>query len=89
VALLVALGSACSLAIQELTERPQRLQTLRDLFHRRLSESLPDLVRLNGHPTERLLNTLNISIDGVIGEEVLYELLKEEEEPVAPLHWLP
>jgi cysteine desulfurase len=71
VALLVALGTACSLASQERAESPQRLQTLRDLFHQRLSESLPDLVHLNGHPTERLPNTLNVSIDGVIGERVL------------------
>ncbi len=71
VALLVALGAACALASQKLAESPQRLQTLRDLLHQRLSESLPDMVHLNGHPTERLPNTLNVSIDGVIGEAVL------------------
>lgn len=71
VALLVALGAACELAAQELAVNPQRLRTLRDRLHRRLSESLPDLVHLNGHPTERLPTTLNISIDGVVGEAVL------------------
>jgi cysteine desulfurase len=71
VALLVALGTACVLASQELAESQERLRSLRDLLHQRLSESLPDLVHLNGHPTERLSNTLNISIDGVSGEEVL------------------
>jgi cysteine desulfurase len=29
------------------------------------------MVHLNGHPTERLPNTLNVSIDGVLGEEIL------------------
>lgn len=29
------------------------------------------MLHLNGHPTERLPNTLNVSIEGVIGEEVL------------------
>jgi cysteine desulfurase len=28
-------------------------------------------VHLNGHATKRLPNTLNVSIDGVVGEEVL------------------
>src|SRR6266496_6401546 len=32
---------------------------------------LPGIVHLSGHPTERLPNTLNVSIDGVIGEDVL------------------
>jgi cysteine desulfurase len=29
------------------------------------------MVHLNGHPTERLPNTVNVSIDGVVGEVVL------------------
>lgn len=71
VALLVALGTACFLASQELPASMQRLRTLRDLLYQRLSESLPDLVHLNSHPAERLPNTLNVSIDGVVGEAVL------------------
>lgn len=71
VALLVALGMACSLASQELAESPQRLRTLRDLLHQCLLESLPGIVHLNGHPIERLPNTLNVSIAGVVGEAVL------------------
>lgn len=71
VALLVALGTACALALRELAESPQRLRALRDLLHQRLLESLPDMVHLNGHPTERLPNTLNVSLEGVIGEKVL------------------
>lgn len=71
VALLVALGTACLFASQELSESPARLRTLRDLLHQQLAEALPDMVHLNGHLTERLPNTLNVSIDGVIGEEVL------------------
>lgn len=71
VALLVALGTACELASQELPESAHRLQTLRDLLYQRLRESLPGIVHLNGHPTERLPNTLNVSIEGIVGEEVL------------------
>lgn len=71
VALLVALGTACFLASQELPSSMQRSRTLRDLLHQRLAESLPGLVHLNGHPGKRLPNTLNVSIDGVVGETVL------------------
>jgi cysteine desulfurase len=71
VAFLVGLGVACRLASEELPESAARLQLLRDRLHQKLSEYLPGIVHLNGHPTERLPNTLNVSLDGVIGEEVL------------------
>ncbi|SRR5579884_2767354 len=68
---IVALGVACELARQHLpTERP-RLAALRDALYQHLTEALPGVVSLNGHPTLRLPNTLNVSIEGVIGEEVL------------------
>jgi cysteine desulfurase len=36
-----------------------------------LERLLPGAVSLNGHPGERLPNTLNVSIEGIVGEEVL------------------
>ena len=48
-----------------------RLQSLRDHLQQRLEQQLPGAIHLNGHTTERLPNTLNIHIDGVVGEEVL------------------
>ncbi len=71
VANIVALGAACMLAHEQLTESQARLQRLRDRLQRRLEEYLPGQVYLNGHLIERLPNTLNISIEGVIGEDVL------------------
>jgi cysteine desulfurase len=74
VALAVALGTAAQLAADELeTGFPQRIGALRDELHRRLSEALPGRVRLNGPaaPGRRLPNTLNISIEGTRGHEVL------------------
>lgn len=67
----VGLGTACSLARVQLAASEPRLCALRDQLHARLNAYLPGLVHLNGHPSERLPNTLNVSIDGVIGEEVL------------------
>ncbi len=71
VANMVALGTACLLAQKQLAESQVRLQRLRDELQRLMEKYLPDRVHLNGHLTERLPNTLNVSVDGVIGEEVL------------------
>jgi len=71
VANMVALGTACVLAQEQLAGSLPRLRRLRDLLQQRLEHLLPDIVRLNGHPTERLPNTLNVRVEGVIGEEVL------------------
>ncbi len=68
---IVALGTACELAGQQLAVSQARLRTLRQLLHQRLEAQLPGRVHLNGHMTERLPNTLNVSIDGVTGENVL------------------
>jgi cysteine desulfurase len=71
VANMVALGSACMLAQQQLSENQYRMQRLRDLLRRQLEQRLEEFVYLNGHETERLPNTLNISVQGIVGEEVL------------------
>src|SRR6266567_2688607 len=64
---IVALGAACELAAKLLSQEQERLAALRDVLLQRLRESLPGLIHLNGHPTKRLPNTLNVSIEGVIG----------------------
>src|SRR5438270_3089353 len=71
IAHMVALGAACMLAQEQLAESQSRVQRLRDRLEQRLAEFLPGSVNLNGHRSERLPNTLNISVDRVIGEEVL------------------
>jgi cysteine desulfurase len=71
VANMVALGTACVLAQEQHAESQVRLQRLRDELQRLMEKYLPDRIYLNGHLTERLPNTLNVSVDGVIGEEVL------------------
>ena len=71
VASIVALGTACMLAQQQLAESLPRLQRLRDQLHKQLEQRLARALSVNGHPTKRLPNTLNISVEGIIGEEVL------------------
>ncbi|MGW5327610.1 cysteine desulfurase family protein [Streptomyces sp. NPDC004014] len=72
VALAVALGAAARLAGAELADgTPARVAALRDDLHRRLTEGLPGRVHLNGPGRQRLPNTLNVSVDGVLGHELL------------------
>jgi cysteine desulfurase len=72
VALAVALGAAADLADEELCGgQPPYLAALRDDLHQRLKQALAGRIHLNGHPTARLPNTLNVSIDGIIGNQLL------------------
>ena len=72
-ALLAAgLGKACELA-RDLTPMNQ-LRALRDHFWKELQKRFGNRVVLNGHPTLRLPNTLNVSFVGRIGAEILARL---------------
>jgi len=67
---IVGLGKAAELARQRLPEAQPRLRQLRDLLHGLLLGQIPGLV-LNGHLTERLPNTLNVSFPDVDGRALL------------------
>jgi cysteine desulfurase len=71
VLLNVALGAACDLATADLEARRLHLMELRDYFHAGLKKLFGDALHLNGHPTERLPNTLNVSFAGHMGSELL------------------
>jgi cysteine desulfurase len=71
VALIAALGVAAAIAAERFPTDGPRLRGLRDRLHQGLAERLPGAVQLNGHSTQRLPNTLNVSIDGLIGQQVL------------------
>ncbi len=67
---LIALGEACRLVRERLTADRAHLQALRDRLHALLHENYPDLA-LNGHATEHLPNTLNVSFPGLSGRAIL------------------
>lgn len=72
VALIAALGAAAELARYDLARGSEsRLAGLRDRLHGRLAAALPRRVELNGPPGRRLPNTLNVSIAGLRGHELL------------------
>ena len=70
--LAVGLGKACDLA-RDLTPM-DRVRTLRDHFWQELQRQFGNRVVLNGHPTNRLPNTLNVSFVDRIGAEILERL---------------
>jgi cysteine desulfurase len=70
--LAVALGQACALA-KDLTPMAQ-VRGLRDALWDGLRERFGSRVVLNGHPEERLPNTLNVSFAGEVGSKILARL---------------
>lgn len=66
----VGLGRACELVSENLHDDMPRLRKLRDRLHDTIQSAIPEAV-LNGHPEQRLPNTLNLSFLGMIGEEIL------------------
>lgn len=67
----VALGAACDLARRKGVDA---VRELRDLFWSLLQDKFGERVVLNGHPIERLPNTLNVSFVAQVGAEILGRL---------------
>lgn len=70
--LAAALGAACALAAD--LSAMARVKVLRDRFWTMLRERFGDAVALNGHPGQRLPNTLNVSFVGYVGADILAAL---------------
>ncbi len=73
VAALAGFGEAVRLLLPEREAEAVRQTTLRDLLLASLRERIPSLV-LNGHPTDRLPNNLNVSFPGLDAESLLLSL---------------
>jgi cysteine desulfurase len=70
VASIVGLGVACEVALRTVASEAARVRGLRDELWERLRARVPGLA-LNGHPVERLPNTLNVRFPGVSGTALL------------------
>lgn len=68
---IVGLGAAAAIAHDSLPAVTEKLKRLRDRLHDQLKAVLGDRLVLNGHSTQRLPNTLNVSFLGHIGSELL------------------
>ena len=70
---IVGLGCAIQLATENIKEKCDKLKALRDRFIKRVLDEIP-YTRLNGHPTERLSGSANISFEFIEGESLLLML---------------
>ena len=67
---IAGLGEAARIASERQAAHSQQLCRLRDRLQARLAAAIPGLL-LNGHPEQRLPNTLNLSFPGVDGRDLL------------------
>ncbi|MBG56041.1 MAG: IscS subfamily cysteine desulfurase [Deltaproteobacteria bacterium] len=67
---IVGFAKALELSIEEMASEAERLTGLRQRLLDRLNSEL-DYIFLNGHPTERLPNNLNVSFGYVEGESLM------------------
>jgi len=69
---IVGMGKAAELALAALRD-VDRVRELRDRLETGVKGLLPGAVR-NGHPTDRLANTLNLTLPGLRGESIVIAL---------------
>jgi cysteine desulfurase len=70
---ILGFGLAAELAGRDLESFSRRLLGLRERLRIGIAKKVPD-IRFNGHPTEVLPNTLNVSFPGAEGEAILLSL---------------
>jgi cysteine desulfurase len=71
----VGLGQACQIARRDLEQNMAHFRAMRDRLHQGLLRELEeDRVKLNGHPDQRLPNTLSLSFRGVEANTLLSEI---------------
>jgi len=73
VAGIVGLGKAAELASKNMSESQTRIKALRDKLHNGITENIKHTY-LNGHPENRLCNTVNISFEYLEGESIILNL---------------
>jgi len=73
VAGIVGFGRAAELASEEMNQEAERLTDLRDRLIKGILGGI-DHTRLNGHPSKRLPNNVNVSIEFVEGESMCLNL---------------
>lgn len=76
VPLIVGMGKAAELARKDLSDYDKKVRPLRDKLEDSILSSIPN-TELNGHKTQRLSNTTNITFHGIESEALLILLDQE------------
>lgn len=74
VAGIVGLGMACEIAGRDLDRNMKQMRSLRDRLYQGLAARLGETIRRNGHPEQRLVNTLSLSFQGLAANRLLEEI---------------
>ncbi|HDP99152.1 MAG TPA: cysteine desulfurase, partial [bacterium] len=82
---IVGLGKACEIAARDLVINQRYARQLRDRLWEGLKKKLPE-IQLNGHPEQRLPNTLSVSFPGIDANSLLDELTDIAASPGAACH---
>ena len=70
---IVGMGKAAEIAKAEMSHEAERLTGLRDQFIKGVLDSIPESY-LNGHPTRRLPNNVNVRFSYIEGESLILSL---------------
>jgi cysteine desulfurase len=70
---IMGLGMAVDMRIAEMAAEEARLHEFREILRKGIDERIDDAL-FNGHPTDSLANTLNVSFPGAEGEAILLYL---------------
>ncbi|MBN1525869.1 MAG: aminotransferase class V-fold PLP-dependent enzyme [Spirochaetales bacterium] len=70
---IIGMGKALEMVEKEMDETIVRVKAMRDRLESGLKDRIPDIL-VNGHPADRLCNTLNVSFQGAEGEAILLYL---------------
>lgn len=70
---IAGLGEAAKIASKEMKQEYSHVKKLRDKLENKIKDSI-DYIRLNGHRTERLPSTSNISFEFIEGESLILNL---------------
>ena len=70
---IIGMGRAAQLAVQRLDGMQNRVRRMRDALYEGIARIAPR-AQLNGHPANRLPNTLNVTLPGIRGESLVLAL---------------
>jgi len=70
---IIGMGKAVEIALETMENESARQIKLRDEFIKKTLAIIPDAI-LNGHPSIRLPNNVNISFEGIEGESILLNM---------------